>query len=940
MKKLISLLFALVLTVPMWAWYAYADYGYNSNNSMGLIYVGTSTNPAAGNSSWKNAKTSKSMSGSNKTVYFGAFPKLGYKFVGWYNGSTSSATLVSSANPYSPSLSSATTYYAKFEAITYTSKQTKSYTMKSKSCTMIAYDMGTNDNVYWGDRSIGATDLRGAGLYFRYGGLEAVTSTSSEDVYTQYSSDSHKYTTSGNLPADKDIATITLGEGWRMPTQKEYQTLISKVTTSNFIKDERDDKYAGAKANNNLIFFYYGGYYKSSSVEENGTTYSYMLCRYWTSTLCKSYTSANTYIFKMASTSSYPWTSSIGATNSDNFGTYYALQVKPVYDTRTNYTLTIKGGTNGTSTLKTNTGKWGASFSYTAPVIEGYTFVGWSDGNTDQERTFYTCDMVITAQYEVSASGHTLTWDANGGTLVGGTAAGSVNAGVDIVAPTATRTGYTFAGWSPEVPATMPDADATYQAQWAAVTYNLIYNGLEGASNSNPATYTIETATFALSNPGTRTGYTFTGWTCGGNAITQIAIGSTGDKTITANWTANNYSVTFRESAEDANPNVKSDYHYGDVITNCPAITPQKINFVFTGWYLDGTETRYTSGMTVTGDMIFTARYAAAISVTIPAFDDYGKVIVSTTTNTYTVTSEGNEEDVIYVASGSQVKIEAVPNAYYHFKEWEEDAETDATIYIRTISESVTYTPTWEQNITLSLIDTENEAYYTNLYQDAQYAGKMLTVTMVGRRLTSGNWMTFCAPFEFDIPAGHPMYGSVYRFVNGVMSGTNTEGYISLDFRRTYKIEPNVPYLVVANTTTDTDLEFDGVTIEDDPAKIEVVATSGHVQFVSQPWKGTLLNDALELADFYLASGNTLRYASSTSGTTIRAFRAYFHRLIDLNSTSAPRRIVINLDGVETTKEIGIDGEIEDVTRKYMENGVLYIERNGVIYDAQGQRAE
>ncbi|GEM_PF-1395654 len=148
--------------------------------------------------------------------------------------------------------------------------------------------------------------------------------------------------------------------------------------------------------------------------------------------------------------------------------------------------------------------------------------------------------------YVQKVSSYTLAWDANGGELSGEyTAAGSYSAGAAITAPTATRTGYTFDAWSPAFSGTMPSATTTYVATWNIVTYNLTYAGLNGATNSNPEEYTVETATFALANPGTREGYTFTGWTCGGNPITQITIGSTGDKTITANWSTNTHNVSW-----------------------------------------------------------------------------------------------------------------------------------------------------------------------------------------------------------------------------------------------------------------------------------------------------------------------------------------------------------------------------------------------------------
>lgn len=82
-------------------------------------------------------------------------------------------------------------------------------------------------------------------------------------------------------------------------------------------------------------------------------------------------------------------------------------------------------------------------------------------------------------------------------------------------------------------------AGEKFFAKWTAHEYTITYEGLEGATNTNPTSYTIETVTINLANPGSRTGYTFTGWTLGGSPITQIVLGTTGDKTITATWSIN-----------------------------------------------------------------------------------------------------------------------------------------------------------------------------------------------------------------------------------------------------------------------------------------------------------------------------------------------------------------------------------------------------------------
>ncbi|MBR4618259.1 MAG: InlB B-repeat-containing protein, partial [Bacilli bacterium] len=122
-----------------------------------------------------------------------------------------------------------------------------------------------------------------------------------------------------------------------------------------------------------------------------------------------------------------------------------------------------------------------------------------------------------------------------------------------------TKDGYRFLGWTDEQNGTnvkfLKNDDYTldksiilyalYETSDYTITYNL--NG-GSVATANPASYTIETATFTLNNP-TKKGYTFAGWT-GSNGNTAqttvtIAKGSKGNKTYTANWTANE--LTFND---------------------------------------------------------------------------------------------------------------------------------------------------------------------------------------------------------------------------------------------------------------------------------------------------------------------------------------------------------------------------------------------------------
>ena len=83
------------------------------------------------------------------------------------------------------------------------------------------------------------------------------------------------------------------------------------------------------------------------------------------------------------------------------------------------------------------------------------------------------------------------------------------------------------------------NASATVNATFKPASYTITYNTNGGSGTMTPTSYTIETATFDLPTP-TKTGYTFEGWyenaEFTGNKITQIAQGSTGDKTLYAKW--------------------------------------------------------------------------------------------------------------------------------------------------------------------------------------------------------------------------------------------------------------------------------------------------------------------------------------------------------------------------------------------------------------------
>lgn len=126
-----------------------------------------------------------------------------------------------------------------------------------------------------------------------------------------------------------------------------------------------------------------------------------------------------------------------------------------------------------------------------------------------------------------------------------------VYAGYNTTFPYISRTGYNFGSWNGYAQGAGTPAiysNVTYTASWSIINYSITYDGNGGTLPSNPATYTVETDKFTLTNPtsANRTGYDFTGWT-GTNGTTPGSVtilkGSTGNRTYTANWRLNVYKI-------------------------------------------------------------------------------------------------------------------------------------------------------------------------------------------------------------------------------------------------------------------------------------------------------------------------------------------------------------------------------------------------------------
>lgn len=289
----------------------------------------------------------------------------------------------------------------------------------------------------------------------------------------------------------------------------------------------------------------------------------------------------------------------------------------------TTYTVTLdaNGGTlNGGGTVVTSTDGKIAIDSIFPPSKSGFTFKGWYTQATGGEKitadTVFSQNTTIYAQWEESSQNtpatYTVTLDANGGTLGGGsTILTDTNGKISLSAITEpTRNGFTFKGWYTQstdgekiTVDTVFSQNTTIYAQWQEIlpdTYTITLNPnggtLVGASTVT-TDYDGKIDLSEIDTP-TREGYNFIGWslTASGNAIDGDNVYAT-DTTIYALWQIKTYTVTFNAENGDKIDDVTVNHGSDATAPSAPTI----IGKTFVGWSASITN--------VTDDIVVTARY-------------------------------------------------------------------------------------------------------------------------------------------------------------------------------------------------------------------------------------------------------------------------------------------------------------------------------------------
>ena len=425
----------------------------------------------------------------------------------------------------------------------------------------------------------------------------------------------------------------------------------------------------------------------------------------------------------------------------------------------------------------------------------------------------------------------------------------------------------------------------------------------------------LDGTTLTISAEG-NTGYHCTGITINDEPLVGSTYTVAGDFTIAATFAANTHTVSW--------------------VTDGNALT---------GTYTDGT-TAY--GTTIVAPEMptkdATAEYTYAFDAWSPAVDatmpDNDVEYIATWTETpvnYTLTwsTDGDALTGTYTsgetAFGTTIVAPATPTKDgFTFVGW-----TPAVAETMPAA-NTTYTATWAQNFELIDDKYTGDDYYTTTLPGK--VGQTLSVRYI-REFPANQWAAFSLPFgySFQKDGNNTFKDQVYYLISAEYEVEGGKAYLTLNcMPNTLGIVANKPYILIPNETI-TNPVFNNV-------KMKAQA----LNYYSVPCTNIGVADPVETVEFrntltrmpfenndhrqiYLVN-NRLHYPNN--GTYIRAFRGYFYMQEGTIQHIQPRlRNAETGEIIEAAEEANTTG-VE--TKKYIENGILLIERNGIKYDAQG----
>ncbi len=456
------------------------------------------------------------------------------------------------------------------------------------------------------------------------------------------------------------------------------------------------------------------------------------------------------------------------------------------------YTITavsanaVMGSAAGTQTVN-----YLSNVTLNAGANYGYHFVNWTAANGDVLGTTESItvqalrDSVITANFDYNQ--YTVTVATADATMGGVSGTTTQNYLTEVQIAATPNYGYHFTQWNDgntDNPRTVViTADATYTASFDYNQYTVTAQTANATMGSATGTQTVNYLTPVTLTAAANYGYSFAGWyeadTLYSNELV-IAVPALSDRTLTATYTINQYTVTV-ESDDEVMGSV-SGTATENYLTNITITATANPGYHFVRW--NDNNTANPRVVSVTENATYTAYFT---------YNQYTVSVSSASTTMGTVAPATSTLNFL-----SSVEISATPKTGYHFTQWN-DGNTDNPRTV-TVSEpgDLSFTASFDTNVytvttavndeamgsvtesssvkhfkSIALVATPNYGYHFVNWTDANGTAKGNAATL---NVSPVSDTALTANFTYN---QYTVTGQSANTTMGTVSGTATVNYLT-----------------------------------------------------------------------------------------------------------------------------------------------------------------
>lgn len=227
-----------------------------------------------------------------------------------------------------------------------------------------------------------------------------------------------------------------------------------------------------------------------------------------------------------------------------------------------------------------------------------------------------------------------------------------------------------------------------------------------------------------------------------------------------------------------------------------------------------------------------------------------------------------------------------------------------------------------EPNVLLGLNDPQ--ANSTKIAENNQSA---VDILFTRRFATPNEWYTICLPFSLSNEQLINVFGEGYQLAE--MVGADDRGsLIYLNFEYVHSLVAGKAYMLRPTVAVTETLLFENVTIE---CTTPIVSGNDFMHFQGTYDQITLNSDKQR----FVGSNNYL-YSPAVGGTVMNAFRCYFEIPESSPAPGRPAKVMLGSAVATDVNSIEANDSESNLPIKIIRDGVLYIERDGHTFNAQG----